>query len=359
MVGTMLTALMVLLAAPPIDVDARAGDYVDRYFGTVGVAVVVLREGTPSYHFAGRAAKDGSVALGEDTLFEIGSITKVFTTLALQRGVDAGRVRLETTAGSLLPGKIPLAGVTLEQLATHRSGLPRLPGNLFRGPLGPLTERGDPYAAYDADALHGWLRTWEPEPGPRAVKYSNLGAGLLGHVLARQAKLSYAALLARDVTGPLKMTDTVVEVDAARQKRMAVGHGTWGGVEQPWGFRVLAPAGALKSTPRDMLRFLRANVGSGPPKVVAALRRTHAKRHDTRKGGGVGLGWWRRPVKERTIVWHNGGTGGFRSYLGFIEGTTTGVVVLGNSSTSVDALGRDILLGISPPLRSRRLRPRR
>lgn len=350
----MIAKLMLawVLAAPPLDVDARAKGYVDQYFGTVGVAIVVLRGGEASLHFAGEASKDGRVVLGPDTLFEIGSITKVFTTLLLQQAVDAGQVKLDTAAADLLPKDVPFPrAITLEHLATHRSGLPRLPGNAFTGPLGPLTERGNPYAAYDDARLYSWARTYDAKASPGgAVGYSNLGAGLLGHLLARRANVSYQALLDTGVLTPLGMKDTAVSLDEARRRRFADGHGDWGTKKGHWDFQAMAPAGALRSTPRDMLQFLRANVGTGPPALVAALKRAHARRHETHKGA-VGLGWWRLPLEGRTVVWHNGGTGGFRSYLGFFEGTRTGVVALGNSSTPVDALAIELLRALAPPLR--------
>ncbi len=349
-----MTTLLLswLLAAPAFDVDVRARDYIDRYFGTTGVVVVVLRDGKASFHHAGRASKDEKIGLGKDTIFEIGSITKVFTALLLQQAVDAGRVKFDTPVADLLPKDVSFPrSITLEHLSTHRSGLPRLPGNQFKTALGPLTERGNPYADYDEKRLYAWARTYKAKTPPGGkVRYSNLGVGLLGHVLARSAGLSYAELLQRDVLGPLKMNSTGVTVSDPNRGRFADGHGGWGGQTGHWDFQTMAPAGALRSSAEDMLRFLLACVGVGPPKLVAALKRTHAARHDTRKGK-IGLGWFRNKLDGRMVVWHNGGTGGFRSYLGFLEGTSSGVVVLGNSSTPVEPVAHDVLgvLGGPPP----------
>lgn len=337
------------------DVRARIDALGERMVGkiaVVGVVIGALRDGEVSFHAYGRADRAERVPLDEHTVFEIGSITKVFTTLLLMRAVEAGQVRLGDPAAKYLPAGVTMPGspgrpITLAHLATHRSGLPRLPDNFLpKTPLGTLARIGDPYAAYDADDLYAWLKTASTKapPGER-FEYSNAAMGLLGHLLARRAGVSYEALLRREVLEPLGMRDTGLEVGAKHPARLAQGHNELGLVTSNWRFRVLAPAGALESTAADMMRFLKANVGLGPAPIVRALRACHRGRIERRPGAAVGLGWMRGPARigGRPVVWHNGGTGGFHAFLGFIEGTRTGVVVLANGAADIDGAALELL----------------
>ena len=186
-----------------------------------------------------------------------------------------------------------------------------------------------------ANAALGLLPDW----GGAAITLQRL----LGYALARLAGTSYGELVAKQITGPLRMTDTVVALSEEQRSRLARGHA--GGMPVPnWSFDALAGAGALRSTARDLVAFLRADLGHAESSIALALGDTHQGRSATDVSGlAVALGWhvWSRHGSE--IFWHNGGTGGYHSFCGFNPKSGRGVVVLTGSNVDVDDIGLHLL----------------
>ena len=308
-----------------------------------GIVVGILEQGRRRYVAYGSAGPAG-VPVDERTVFEIGSISKTFTGLLLADAVTRGEVQLDQPVAELLPEgtRVPAKdekAITLEHLATHRSGLPRLPANLMPA------DAADPYAAYDAQRLYAFLagHALSRSPGDSA-EYSNLGVGLLGHALTRRANApSWGALVQRRITGPLGMRETFAEVPAGLRERLAAGHGQTMAAVPAWHFDALAGAGALRSTAADMLTYLAAalDTSHGPLRRAMALART--PRADFARGSRIALGWMVSGPPDRPIWWHNGGTGGFRSFVGFDPARQVGVVVLANSAVSADDVGMHLL----------------
>ena len=345
----MRRSLLVLLFAVPFsalaqplpadvvaNVEARveAGENEGVFVGVVGP------EGTRTASF-GRLAADRAEAPDAATLFEIGSVTKVLTALLLVEMVEHGEVILDDPIASYLPDTLDVAfgdRVTLEHLATHTSGLPRLPTNLvFEDPT-------DPYAAYSAEDLYAFLEghRLEREPGAR-YEYSNLGMGLLGHLLARRAGTTYEALLRERVLDPLGLDDTAVTLSTEQQARLAPGHSD-GRRTANWTFDALGGAGALRSTGADMLRFVGAALGL----VETPLADDLAALQEVRGPGGedsvaVALGWHVRTTPNATVTAHGGGTGGYRSFVGFDPAARRGVVVLTNSDADLQDVAYHLL----------------
>lgn len=271
------------------------------------------------------------------TLFEIGSITKTFTGLLLADAVERGAVRPDDPVAQHLPDSLVVpahAGraITLIQLATHRSGLPRLPANLQ-----PIPDPTDPYAHYTTRDLYAFLDGYAlPRPPDSAYAYSNLGMGLLGHVLARQADTSYAGLIQQRIATPLGLDDTAIALTADQQRRFAQGYNLAGAPTPPWHLPALGGAGALRATAADMLAYLRAHwATSDTSRLGRAMRRATAPVVDADLGGSaslagtrVGYGWHVTSRDGQTVVWHNGGTGGFSSFAGFNPATRQCVVIL-------------------------------
>jgi serine-type D-Ala-D-Ala carboxypeptidase/endopeptidase len=287
-----------------------------------------------------------------DTIFEIGSITKVFTGLLLAETAGSGLVRLDDSlAVHLPPGVSPPPGrpITLADLASHAAGLPRDPAGLgrrmLRRPLHPLQALLDGYAELAPEDLYRSLATIRLKRGPKA-RYSNLGAGLLGAILADRVGSSFAEALRERILLPLGMRDTFVELPDAVRGRLADGH-TRRGKPQPRQFEgpAVLGAGSLRSTAEDMLRFLRANLEPPANRLGAAIEL--AQRPRAKLGGRmeVGLGWLFGPVSRdgRRMLWHNGGTAGFRSFAGLVREAGAAVIVLGNANRSVDRLGISVL----------------
>ncbi len=294
-----------------------------------GIAIAELADGATNFGVAGRLRADAAM-VDADTIFEIGSITKVFTGILLADAVRRGDAALEDSIAKhlpadLLPTDSVLREVTLLDLATHTSGLPRLPSNLDEG-ADPL----DPYAHYSTEKLYAYLKGFRKDDFESRGKmsYSNLGVGLLGHLLERISGNPYETLARETIFAPLGMKDSFVQrrpedLPADRFARFAAGHS--GGKEVPhWHLDALAGAGAIVSTARDLARFAEAHWSEKTPPELRAAMDLAAKP----QRNGVGLCWL---IGEAGLV-HDGGTGGFRSELRVSLPDKTATIRLMNSA---------------------------
>ncbi|HEX3797952.1 MAG TPA: serine hydrolase [Verrucomicrobiae bacterium] len=311
------------------------------------VAGVIDVSGTRIIHYGNMNGKDSAPADG-DSVFEIGSITKVFTSLILADMVARGEVKLDDPITKYLPANVHMQikgrAITLEDLATHTSGLPRLPKNFSP------RDAQNPYADYTVENLYDFLRSYTPtnEPGAN-FEYSNLGVGLLGHLLALRAGTNYEALVIERVCHPLGMTHTMITLTPEMRARLATGHDENGKAVANWDLPTLAGAGALRSTVNDMLKLASAGLGSGKTDLNAALELTEKTRHAADSSAvKVGLGWMTMTVRGDDLFFHNGGTGGYRSFLGFDKHNGRAIVILASSAKDVDAFGMNFLRAQSP-----------
>ena len=279
-----------------------------------------------------------------DTVFEIGSVTKVFTSTVLADLVSRGELRLDTTVQSLLgdEARMPAAEgveITLGHLATHSSGLPRLPDNL--DPEDPA----NPYADYTVDDLYAFLSSHELDRDiGETAEYSNVGYGLLGHALALREGTDFETLVVERILEPLQMPDTAVELTPALRERLAAGHDGRLEPAANWDLPALGGAGALRSTVNDLLTFLEANLGLRESSLGEAMELARMpQRRDHALGMDIGLGWIIAEEGDRQLVWHNGATGGYASFIGFDVEAGEGIVVLSNSALFVDHLAYRLL----------------
>ena len=286
------------------------------------------------YGYGRASGKDDRPPAG-DTVYEIGSVSKVFTSLLLARAVRDGRVALSDPVQKFLPDSVTLPrrgdkSITLEHLATHTSGLPRMPDNFH--PKDPA----NPYADYSVGQMYDFLSSCRPARDPgEGYEYSNLGVGLLGHVLALRAGKRYERLLTDRIAEPLGMTDTTITLSDDQRRRLAPGHDGDENAVANWDIPTFAGAGAIRSTADDMLRFVAAQAGlkEVDADLSAAIEMTHARRATAGPHTDVALGWH---VDTRNgLVWHNGQTGGYHSYVAFDPRAKAGVVVLTNAGTGV------------------------
>jgi serine-type D-Ala-D-Ala carboxypeptidase/endopeptidase len=311
-----------------------------------GIVVGLLDEhGVRSYQAAGRASEARPFdARPETEVFEIGSVSKVFTATILAEMVRKGDVRLDDPVSTYLPASVRMPErngkpITLLALATHTSGLPRLPDNLKPG------NPDNPYADYSVQQLYEFLSRHQlaRDVGER-YEYSNLGVGLLGHVLALRAGKGYEALLLERVTRSLGMKDTAITLGPGLLKRLAAGHAATGYAAGNWDIPTLAGAGAIRSTAADMLTFLAAQLAAPDGPLGPAMADTHLARATAdRPGMETGLAWVIRTSGDARVLWHNGGTGGYHSFVGFNPKRHTAVVVLHNSAMSIDDIGFHLL----------------
>ncbi len=319
----------------------------------VGVVVgYAAPDGTTTVRAAGRTRLPDGAAPDERTVLEIGSVTKTFTALALARAVVDGALDLRTPVGELVPEVAGLGGdgtpVTLVHLATHRSGLPRTHLPTVRGSLEMLLGR-DPYRdATEASLLTaigaGRLRR---TPGTGRPAYSNSGYGLLGIALARHAGTTYGELVRARVTGSLGLADTVLphEASADQAARTARGHHRRRAPAPAWPLDGLPGAGALLSTATDLLAWARAHLDPPEGRLGDAVRLALAEH-----APAVGLAWQRTPARGGgTLVWHNGGTGGFRSMVCLRPDRGDAVVVLTNHARGVDVTALSLLRSLPEP----------
>lgn len=289
-----------------------------------------------------------------DSVFEIGSISKTFTTLILSQMVEQGKVKFGDPVRSLLPpGTVAKpAGdeITLLDLATQHSGLPRMPDNFH--PADP----SNPYADYAPSDLYAFIAKYGvARPAKPGFLYSNLGVGLLGQALSVHAGVPYPELLRDEVTVPLGLKDTTVSLTPEQQARFIPGHT---GDHQPahaWDLNALSGAGAIRSTAPDMLAYLEANLHPETLKPVgdsqaaktlsAALIQQHELRADVGPGTRIALAWLHED--ESGNYWHNGATGGYSSYALFNPKADYAAVVLlnatlGKKGSFADRLGQHI-----------------
>jgi len=337
---------------PNADIRAILADRIDVQHQGVGIVVGIIDPSGRRVVAYGSTAKGGK-PVDADTVFEIGSVTKVFTSLLLADMVQRGEVALTDPVSKYLPPnvKVPERGgkkITLIDLATHTSGLPRLPSNLH--PKDPA----NPYADFSVAQLYEFLSSYEltRDPGSK-YEYSNLGGGLLGHVLARRAGTDYETPVRTRILEPLAMKNTAITLSNAMKARLATGHDADLQPVANWDIPTLAGAGALRSTVNDLLSFVGANLGIGKPSLTPAMAAMLATRRPTGIPGlDIALGWHISTRNGHEIVWHNGGTGGYRSWIGFDAKNRTGVVVLSNTSTTagVDDIGAHLLDSAVPLL---------
>jgi CubicO group peptidase (beta-lactamase class C family) len=273
------------------------------------------------------------------SMFEIGSMTKVFTSLLLADMAEHREVKLDDPVARYLPSgaKVPERGgkqITLIDLATHTSGLPRLATNMAPRDL------TDPYADYTAEQLLQFLASYQlPRDIGAKYEYSNLGGGLLGYALSRRAGTSYEALVKQRITGPLGMRSTSITLSPDQTVRLEKGHDASLHAVANWNFQdATAGAGALRSDADDILTFLEAEIGFGSRALAAPMEAQLRPRRPTGiPNTDIALAWHITTTPKGPIVWHNGGTGGYRTIMAFDPKARVGVVVLSDASTPAGA----------------------
>jgi D-alanyl-D-alanine-carboxypeptidase/D-alanyl-D-alanine-endopeptidase len=304
-----------------------------------GIVVGVLQDGHRHFYAYGTAGP-GRAPLDEHTIFEIGSISKTFSGVLLADAVVRGEARIDEPVAALLPSGMVVPSrhgreITLEELATHTSGLPRLPDNMT--PASPQ----DPYADYDARHLYAFLSVYKlPRDPGQSVEYSNLGGGLLGYALTLRARApDWGTLVAQRIAAPLGMHETYVSVPADARARLSIGNDAALDSVPAWHFDVLAGAGALRSTASDMLTWLEAQLDTVNGPLARAVAMARIPRTPENASARIALGWIVGGSTTHPIWWHNGGTGGFRSFAAFDPQRHAAIIVLSNSSQTVDDIG--------------------
>ncbi|MCV7225957.1 serine hydrolase domain-containing protein [Mycolicibacterium komossense] len=309
--------------------------------GRVAPLLQGLRDRVSVVYIRNRTSVEAHFGAGPDAVYEIGSITKTMTALLFAQAVADGELTPGARLGSLLDlGGSAAADVTLEELASHRSGLPRIadrPRDLIASGFAVLRHR-NPYTADLATLLTQARAAKLTDRG--SFSYSNLGAALLGEALAAHAGTSYPALLERALLQRLGMTRTFVPVSAAELAPDApTGWSANGQREQAWTLNAYSPAGGVRSTPTDMARYAQALLDRRTPGLSAL-----EPRWDAGSGSRVGYAWFTLRAGNVDVTWHNGGTGGFSSMLALDREHGAAVVILANTAVAVDDIAIRILV---------------
>ncbi|WP_055047007.1 serine hydrolase [Devosia sp. A16] len=319
---------------------------IDAAEQNVGIAVAVIENGAPRFVFHGQPQLGATGGIDEHTVFEIGSVTKLFTNVLLAQEVLAGTIDLDAPIVNYLPRgtALPERGgrqITAFDLVTHSSGLPPVPPDLGVG------NPANPYAGYGAEPLRAFLESYQvPRDIGTEFEYSNIGLALVAEAVEQVTGKDYASLLEERIFTPLKMTETALTTTPELRQRLASGHDAARNPVSNWDLEVFAGAGALRSTVADVSKFIAAASGavSTPldPAFALMLERT---RPSDANGGKVGLGWFTLAHPKGEIAWHNGMTGGYNAFVGYDRQSRKGVVVLSNmaSTVGIEDIGFHIL----------------
>ena len=322
MMTSVTTSAIATDLLPDVEKDLRAmianGD-------VRAVAIGLYADGESKVIGLGQISADDERTPDGDTVFEIGSISKVYTSLLAQVQVDAGNLGWNDTLAARFPGldfaSDQVASITIHELSTHTSGLPRLPDNM------KMEDPSDPYEGYSREDLLDFISGYEPDSLDKRYEYSNLGAGLLGVIAADASGASYGDAIQKDVLKPLGLKDTQVGLRPDFEGRLAVGFS--GGADMAnWdGFDSLAGAGALVSTVNDVLKFATASLeGKSLDGAIASIQKRQGK-------GATGFGWHIEETDDGSqIIWHNGGTGGYASFLAIDPAKQSATVLLTTST---------------------------
>ncbi len=317
---------------------------------SIAIGLYDVNSETPRTFFFGKVSKEDSSKPNEYTVYEIGSITKTFTTTMLVMLERDGKMKINDPVQNYLPEGVTIhnfsstAPCKILHLATQTSGLPRLPANLM---LSEKTDPKNPYKNYTEQDMFYFVNNYIPEyePGQKYL-YSNFGMGLLGDLMTRASGKSYEELLHYYLVDSLGMTMTSTKLTPEIQKNLAKGYNEKGEPTLNWDFDAMAGCGAIRSNMNDMIKYLAFQMGKTDKldfKDGLTLMQRRRFETDIPKTA-IGMGWHiSESMWDRTTIWHNGGTGGYRSFLGFIPETNTGVVVLSNQANDVDGVAVEIL----------------
>lgn len=319
-----------------IDTIAR---YTDVFPNGTQFAVALVRDSAVYYLGSIREADKLVNTDNRQSVFEIGSISKVFTSTLLAHYAHAGRVQLDEPLQTYLPFQLKESEkngepITLQTLANHTAGLPRIPGDMIAG---ALFNRSNPYRKYSKEKLEKYLQEdlqLKSTPGEEYA-YSNLGAGLLGYTLSTVVGKSYEEMLQEVVFGPLRMSSSTTEREKIRSK-LVKGLGKNGKQTANWDLNALSGAGAVLSSVEDLSKFALANFAPDP---VLDLQRAQTFGVDEKMS--LALGWHIITTDSGlTCRWHNGGTGGYSSSMAIDPDTNTAAIILSNISSGHSERGK-------------------
>ena len=307
-----------------------------------GISLGIIQNNETTFYHYGETKKETGNLPKNNTIYEIGSISKTFTGYLLAQAITSKKVNLDDDIRKYMVAKYPnleFEGnpILIKHLVNHTSTLPRLPENLDQQ---PNFDPENPYANYSKEMISMNLQNFQMKTQPGIKQeYSNFGMALLGIILENVYRKTYSALLKNYISLPFKMKNTFENVPKNQKINFATGYNTSGLETKHWDLVNFVGAGGIKSNIEDMTLYLHENILEVNPNIILS----HEVTFETEKQSS-GLAWVINKTKDNnTFIWHNGGTGGFTSFCGFIKEKKCGVVILNNSGNSVDNLAISII----------------
>lgn len=324
----------------PSDIEKETQSRIELGYHLGTVIGIIDRNGTRYYGFGQKSLIDNSLP-DENSIFEIGSVTKTFTSSLLSELNQNGEIEIQDSIQKYLPvfkevmatnNKI----ITLENLSTHTSGLPRDPYNMD-------VNDDYRYRDYSIEKLNDFLSNYTLDSVQNNYKYSNLGVLIIEHAIESKMNKTYESLIIERITNVLNMSDTEFVVSDNKRQRLVRGFNN-GKETDELDIGEFQAMGGLRSTAKDMLKFIGAQLGINPTSLSEVLKETHKVRFEY-DNKAMGLGWeiLKRKESGKTIYYHKGGTPGFVSFAGFNLEDQIGVVVLINGRRYFSDLGFKIL----------------
>ena len=360
------------------------GSAIDAFFQEkrpVGLAVGVVRNGEIRFTARGETIKGNQQLPDENTVFEAGYLTQLYTTSLLALLDKKQMALLDDQLQHYLPDSVVvptyqdvLCGIdqftenieddpipifvrticvpdpnakvvciSLCNLASHSSGLPGYPRKVKK-------RSHDPFASYTLEDLYRYVPRYKLySPPGQEFEYSVLGITLLGQAMVNKTELDYETLVITELLQPLDMNDTRITLNYDQRARLAQGHKKRNKPVEPWKYQVMAPVGAFKSTTTDMAKFMKANLGLVNRDICKALKTTHQPRViadlPNMPHSKIGMGWKISGLDQSSheMRWFDSVSRGSSGFIGFVKETKTGVVILCNSDISVKPLGITLL----------------
>ena len=315
-----------------------------------GMSIGIITGDSTLFYGYGETEKGNAFVPTPNTLFEIGSITKTFTSLLLALEINKGRIHPDSCISAYLPDSLPRMEwkgipVTIRMLSNHTSGIPSLPLNFKTV---PGFDAANPYKGYTKEMLFRYFKSFTPyrEPG-RSHEYSNMAVALLGNILEQVNRSNWPVLVHQQILEPLKLQHTGTLPSRIKGIRYTTGYKGTGETTSHWTMQAFAPAGALHSTAADMIQYARFVLSPGKGPLPEALEYTLRPGFTVSATSKIGLGWYLVTVKGKQYITHSGGTGGYRSTLVIDRNSKKAVVVLSNTANEVDPVAFQLLEYVS------------
>jgi CubicO group peptidase (beta-lactamase class C family) len=308
-----------------------------------GMVIAVIKEDGTKFYKYGQLAVDDPTPIDENSIFETGSVTKIFTSLLLEEMVNKNEVALDDPIEKYLPANVKVPSyngkkITLEHLSTHTAGFPYMPKNFL------MSDMYNPFCEYSVKYLYDFFSNYKLSYEPGSIyQYSNVCIGTLGYVLSLRANQDYEDLVYERILKPLQMNSTKVHLSDEEQRRFAKAH-IRDKIVPHWDVAVFDGAGGLHTTPKDLAKFIEANLGFYKTYLYPILKSAYEARcKQDLPFLDVGHEWNIAYNYKPEIIYHGGATGGHQIFIGFCPENKIGVVVCSNSAAYIYDIGKHIL----------------